>query len=183
MSVSFRVLVTGGAGFVGSNLALLLAERRSAEVVAFDNLHRRGSELALPRLRAGGVEFIHGDIRNHEDLDDLPATDLVIECSAEPSVHGGYDGGGRYLINTNLIGTVNCLDYARRYGSALISCRRAGSTRSPSCEGCRCGALEIAYLSHPASAAPDGPGAVLPKIFRRQGRVRFTVRANLPRKC
>ena len=120
MSASFRVLVTGGAGFVGSNLALLLAERCGADVVAFDNLHRRGSELALPRLRAGGVEFIHGDIRNHEDLDDLPATDLVIECSAEPSVHGGYDGGGRYLINTNLIGTVNCLDYARRYGSALI---------------------------------------------------------------
>ena len=120
MSASFRVLVTGGAGFVGSNLALLLAERRGADVVAFDNLHRRGSELALPRLRASGVEFIHGDIRNHEDLDDFPATDLVIECSAEPSVHAGYDGGGRYLINTNLIGTVNCLDYARRYGSAVI---------------------------------------------------------------
>jgi CDP-paratose 2-epimerase len=115
-----RILITGGAGFVGSNLAVLLAERHGSEVVAFDNLHRRGSELALPRLRAGGVGFAHGDIRNPEDLDGLPPADLVIECSAEPSVHAGYDGSPRYLLNTNLLGTVNCLDYARHHGSAMI---------------------------------------------------------------
>ena len=115
-----RILITGGAGFVGSSLALLLAEQRGAEVVAFDNLHRRGSELALPRLRASGVEFVHGDIRNPEDFENLPVADLVIECSAEASVHAGYDGSPRYLINTNLIGTVNCLDYARHHGSAVI---------------------------------------------------------------
>jgi CDP-paratose 2-epimerase len=120
MAGVMRILVTGGAGFVGSNLALMLAERGGAEVIAFDNLHRRGSELALPRLRAGGVDFIHGDIRNMEDLDDLPATDLVIECSAEPSVHAGYDGNPRYLVNTNLFGTINCLDYVRHHGSALV---------------------------------------------------------------
>jgi CDP-paratose 2-epimerase len=115
-----RILITGGAGFVGSNLALLLTQRGGDDVVAFDNLHRRGSELALPRLRAGGVGFIHGDIRNPEDFDGLPAADLVIECSAEPSVHAGYDGSARYLLNTNLLGTVNCLDYARHHGSAVI---------------------------------------------------------------
>ena len=115
-----RILITGGAGFVGSNLAVLLAERRGSNVIAFDNLHRRGSELALPRLRAGGVEFIHGDIRNPEDFDGLAAADLVIECSAEPSVLAGYESGTRYLLNTNLLGTINCLDYARRHGSAVI---------------------------------------------------------------
>ena len=53
-----RILVTGGAGFVGSSLAIALAERRpDAQVVAFDNLSRRGSELNLPRLRAAGVEL------------------------------------------------------------------------------------------------------------------------------
>jgi CDP-paratose 2-epimerase len=66
-------LITGGAGFVGSNLALLMAERSDTEVVAFDNLRRRGSELALPRLSAGGVRFVHGDIRNREDLNELSA--------------------------------------------------------------------------------------------------------------
>ena len=115
-----RILITGGAGFVGSSLALLLAERRGSDVTAFDNLHRRGSELALPRLRAGGVAFIHGDVRNPEDFDGLPSVDLVIECSAEPSVHAGYDGSARYLLNTNLLGTINCLDYARRHDSAVI---------------------------------------------------------------
>lgn len=115
-----RILITGGAGFVGSNLALLLAEQRGSDVIAFDNLHRRGSELTVPRLRANGVVFVHGDVRSPEDFDDLPSVDLVIECSAEPSVHAGYDGGARYLLNTNLLGTINCLDYARRHRSAVI---------------------------------------------------------------
>ena len=115
-----RILITGGAGFVGSNLALLFAKTPGSAVTAFDNLHRRGSELALPRLREGGVSFVHGDIRNPEDLDNLPAADLLIECSAEPSVHAGYDGGARYLVNTNLTGTFNCLEYARRHGTAIV---------------------------------------------------------------
>ena len=115
-----RILITGGAGFVGSNLALLFARTPGSAVTAFDNLHRRGSELALPRLREGGVSFVHGDIRNPEDLDNLPAADLLIECSAEPSVHAGYDGSARYLVNTNLTGTFNCLEYARRHGTAIV---------------------------------------------------------------
>src|SRR5215469_7762419 len=105
-----RIMVTGGAGFVGSNLALMLAQAPGMRVTSFDNLHRRGSELALPRLRAGGVDFVHGDIRNPEDFEDLPEPDLLIECSAEPSVHAGYETGARYLVNTNLVGTFNCLE-------------------------------------------------------------------------
>ena len=51
-----RIVVTGGAGFVGASLCTALATRRPAdELVAFDNLHRRGSELNLPRLREAGV--------------------------------------------------------------------------------------------------------------------------------
>jgi nucleoside-diphosphate-sugar epimerase len=45
-----RVLITGGAGFAGSNLAALLVEARGWPVTALDNLHRRGSDLALSRL-------------------------------------------------------------------------------------------------------------------------------------
>ena len=116
-----RILVTGGAGFVGSSLALATKrDHPEAAVIALDNLRRRGSELALPRLREGGVEFLHGDIRNAEDLEAAGSVELVLECSAEPSVQAGYADDARYLVHTNLMGTVNCLELARRHGAGVI---------------------------------------------------------------
>ena len=115
-----RVLITGGAGFVGSSIALRLRRDHDWTVIALDNLKRRGSALALSRLGRGGVTFAHGDIRNPEDLDAVGPIDLIIECSAEPSVRAGYDGNPRYLVNTNLIGTFNCLEFARHHHAATI---------------------------------------------------------------
>jgi CDP-paratose 2-epimerase len=116
-----RILVTGGAGFVGSSLALAFKRNRSAAtVVVLDNLKRRGSELAIERLRAGGVEFAHGDVRISDDLSAIGQVDLLIEASAEPSVNAGYDRNPSYLIHSNLLGAVNCLEYARRYSAALV---------------------------------------------------------------
>lgn len=113
-SGDMKVLITGGAGFASSNLACFLKrEFRSWKVVSFDNLHRRGSELNLPRLKDAGVSFVHGDIRNKEDLQQVGNFDLLIECSAEPSVLAGYDESPEYLINTNLMGTINCLERCR----------------------------------------------------------------------
>jgi CDP-paratose 2-epimerase len=116
--LSFRysdVLITGGAGFAGSNLALLIKERYpSVNVTALDNLKRRGSELNLPRLKAAGVSFLHGDIRSRDDLLAVREVDLILECSAEPSVLAGLDGSPDYLIQTNLMGTINCLELARQ---------------------------------------------------------------------
>jgi CDP-paratose 2-epimerase len=118
--VPTRILVTGGAGFVGSTLALALKREFSIPVVALDSLKRRGSELALTRLKAGGVEFVHGDVRCAEDLEAVGACDLLLECSAEPSVHAGYGANPAYVINTNLVGTANCLEYARHHGAAVV---------------------------------------------------------------
>ena len=115
------ILITGGAGFVGSSLAIDLRKRLpSARIIALDNLKRRGSELNLPRLRAAGIEFVHGDVRNPEDLDSVGPADALIECSAEPSVLAGRDGSPAYVVNTNLIGTVNCLEWARRCGAGIV---------------------------------------------------------------
>jgi CDP-paratose 2-epimerase len=110
-----RILVTGGAGFVGSNLALNFKRNYGpdAEVISLDNLKRRGSELNLTRLKSGGVDFIHGDIRQIEDLRAVGDVDLIVECSAEPSVLAGYNSSPDYLMQTNLQGTINCLDIAR----------------------------------------------------------------------
>jgi CDP-paratose 2-epimerase len=119
--MAFRLLITGGAGFVGSSLACAFRrDHPDWKVVAFDNLRRRGSELAVERLRAEGVEFHHGDVRCAEDLEAAGAADLLIECAAEPSVHAGYRDGPNYLIATNLTGTVNCLEHLRRHGGDLL---------------------------------------------------------------
>jgi CDP-paratose 2-epimerase len=116
-----RLLITGGAGFVGSNLAVSLATRHPDwEIVAFDNLYRRGSQLNLPRLEEAGVEFVKGDVREPDDLKALPELTAMIECSAEPSVMSGVDGDTGYLVHTNLTGAYNCLELARRDGAFLV---------------------------------------------------------------
>jgi CDP-paratose 2-epimerase len=88
--------------------------------VALDNLKRRGSELNLPRLREAGVEFLHGDIRSQEDLEAVGEVDLILECSAEPSVLSGYGGSPAYVLNTNLTGSINCFELARKHGAGVI---------------------------------------------------------------
>lgn len=116
-----NILITGGAGFVGSSMALQLkAKYPTYEIYVLDNLKRRGSELNIPRLKAANIHFVHGDIRNKEDFDGLPKIDLILEASAEPSVLAGIDSTPDYLINTNLSGTINCLNFATKNKSDFI---------------------------------------------------------------
>src|SRR3954470_22716349 len=109
------ILITGGAGFVGSNLAIHLAELHPDwDVVAFDNLHRPGSELNPPRLERAGVRFVRGDVREPADLSGLAPVTALVERSAEPSVMSGLDGDTSFLFHTSLTGAYNCLELARR---------------------------------------------------------------------
>jgi CDP-paratose 2-epimerase len=75
-----NILITGGAGFVGSNIALSLKrDFPSLNITCLDNLKRRGSELSLARLKNADIEFIHGDVRNPEDLQ-FEDIDLLLDA-------------------------------------------------------------------------------------------------------
>jgi len=116
-----RILIAGGAGFIGSSVALHLAARRPDwEVVALDSLHRRGSELNLPRLRAGGVRFVHGDVREPDDLRAAGRFDALVECSAEPSVMAAVHGASSFVVRTNVLGAHHCLEEAARNDAQVI---------------------------------------------------------------
>jgi CDP-paratose 2-epimerase len=114
--------VTGGAGFVGASLCVALADRQpDDDIVALDNLHRRGSELNLPRLLAAGVRFVEADVRNPDDLLAVGPIDALVECSAEPSVLAGTQGDDPdYAVRTNLFGAFHCLELARRHDAQVV---------------------------------------------------------------
>ncbi len=163
------VLVTGGAGFVGSNLAVGYRLRHpECRVLALDNLKRRGSELNLPRLREAGVEFVHGDIRNREDLTELDL-DLILECSAEPSVLAGYGGSPDYLINTNLIGTLNCLELARSRGADFIFLSTSRVYPIGALEGLRYTEDETRFVLEDEQPSPGASARGISEAFPIQG--------------
>ncbi len=119
--IELQVLVAGGAGFIGSRLAIALANTLGEnQVVVLDNLTRRGSELNLNSLTASGVHFVHGDIRCLEDLGDAKLqAETIIDCSAEPSVLAGYSASQR-MVQNNLVGTINLLEKAKEWRSRFV---------------------------------------------------------------
>jgi CDP-paratose 2-epimerase len=115
-----RILITGGAGFVGSNLAMAArAAFPGAGIVCMDNFYRRGVELNLPRLDRASVQCFRGDVRQPAEFPPGPF-DFLFECSAEPSVLAGQDGSPDYLFQTNLVGAYNCLEKARQWSSRFL---------------------------------------------------------------
>ena len=75
-----KIIITGGAGFIGSSIATYLKSNNEKwQIICFDNLKRRGSELNLISLQDLGIKFIHGDIRCKEDLEILDDFDLLTQ--------------------------------------------------------------------------------------------------------
>lgn len=115
-----KLLVTGACGFVGSALAASLPSvLEGTSITGADNLIRPGSE--INRRKFGS--FVHCDIRCASDVDNLPACDWVIDAAANPSVLAGVTHGGassRQLIEHNVTGMVNVLEYCRRHRAGLI---------------------------------------------------------------
>jgi CDP-paratose 2-epimerase len=132
VSPDMKLLISGVCGFVGSTLARTLIESgKRYEILGLDNFIRPGSEGNRDELKKLGVKLFHGDLRSPSDLEPLPAVDWVIDAAANPSVLAGVDGktSSRQLIEHNLYGTVNMLEYCKQHraGFVLLSTSRVYS--------------------------------------------------------
>jgi CDP-paratose 2-epimerase len=112
-----KLLITGGCGFLGSNLAQHAIEQ-GMDVVVFDNLSRRGSQLNLDWLRkAGKFEFVHGDIRNQNDVDRAISTfcpQMVFHLAGQVAMTTSI-ANPRIDFEINALGTLNVLEAIRRH--------------------------------------------------------------------
>lgn len=118
-----KILITGICGFVGSTLTRALLESTPGlHITGVDNFIRPGSELNRRELAKLGVKIIHADVRSATDFETLPAADFVIDAAANPSVLAGVDGktSSRQLLEHNLWGTVNILEYCKAHRAGLI---------------------------------------------------------------
>jgi CDP-paratose 2-epimerase len=127
-----KLLITGICGFVGSSLARYFLDTSPGwTIYGIDNFIRPGSELNRLDLKRRGVQLFHADLRAASDFEALPAADYVIDAAANPSVLAGVDGrtSSRQLVEHNLSGTINMLEYckAHRSGFILLSTSRVYS--------------------------------------------------------
>jgi len=115
-----KILITGGCGFVGSNLAIYLKKNRiGSKINSLDNLSRSGSLLNFKRLKKDKIKNFKIDISNNKALQVLPRYDLIIDCCAEASVEVSKKEIDR-VFYTNLIGTFNILKKSAKDRSNLI---------------------------------------------------------------
>ncbi len=118
-----RVLITGGAGFIGSNLASRLI-RQGCAVTMLDNLSRYGSEFNLKWLRETygphSFQFLKGDVRNSDDLQRAAkGMDRIYHLAGQVAVTRSLENP-RQDFEDNAYGTFNVLEAARLVGNDPI---------------------------------------------------------------
>ncbi len=115
-----KILIVGGCGFVGSNLAIYLKENKiGTKISTFDNLCRKGSILNLDRLKKKKILNFNKDVSKSNSFKKIPKYDLIIDCCAEAAVEASKKEIDR-VFNTNLIGTYNVLKKCAKDKSNFI---------------------------------------------------------------
>ena len=110
-----RILVTGGAGFISSNMIRYLLDETAHEVVTMDALTYAGNLANLADvLEHERLRFIHGDIRDLADVTaGLEGVDVIVNAAAESHVSKSIEQGGGEFVTTNVVGTQVLLDAMR----------------------------------------------------------------------
>ncbi|HEX3600069.1 MAG TPA: NAD-dependent epimerase/dehydratase family protein, partial [Lacipirellulaceae bacterium] len=156
-----RLLITGICGFVGSTVALAIQRSRpDSQIWGIDNFCRPGSETNRLRLRDAGIRAAHADVRCASDIETLPDCDWIIDAAANPSVLAGVGGASsRQLMEQNLQGAVNLLEYARRSkaGFVLLSSNRVYNI--PALTQIPLKVIDEAFTFDANQKAPDGVSA------------------------
>ena len=113
-----NILITGGCGFVGTNLSLYLKSKKF-NIFTLDNLSRKGSKFNYTVLKKKKIKNFRINIANYKKLKRLRKFDLIIDCCAEAAVEVSRKKIDE-VFNTNLIGTFNILKKAKRDKSKII---------------------------------------------------------------
>jgi len=112
-----RLLVTGGAGFIGSNFVHHIVEHTDHTVTVLDALTYAGNRASLTGLPSERVAFVHGDVTDAALVDELFAgADAVVHYAAESHNDNSLDDP-RPFLDTNIVGTYTLLEAARRHGT------------------------------------------------------------------
>ena len=157
-----KLLITGSCGFVGQALAHALpAGIEGLQITGVDNMVRPGSERNRRELGRLGSKFIHGDLRNWSDVEALPAVDWVIDAAANPSVLAGLGNAAaaRQLVEHNLSGTINLLEYCRRHKAGLILLSTSRVYSIPPLAALEMSVKDKAFRPRPDQAWPPGSSA------------------------
>lgn len=123
-----RVLVTGGAGFIGSALVRYLVSEVGAEVLVFDKLTYAGNLTSLQPIEgAANYRFVRADICDRRAvvaaLNDFQP-DRIYHLAAESHVDRSIDGSADFIA-TNIVGTYTLIEAARHYWASLDADRKA----------------------------------------------------------
>ena len=113
-----KILVTGGCGFVGTNLCIFL-KKKNFKVFSVDNLSRKGSSYNLGLLKKNKIRNFKIDISNFKKFKKIPKVDIIIDCCAEAAVEISKNELDR-VFNTNLVGTHNVLKKAKNDKSKIV---------------------------------------------------------------
>jgi CDP-paratose 2-epimerase len=115
-----KILITGGCGFVGSNLAIYFKNNKIGSLIhSLDNLSRVGSKLNEKRLIKKKIKNFKINISNNKDVDNLPKYDLIIDCCAEAAVEKSKKEIDK-VFYTNLVDTINILKKCAKDKSNII---------------------------------------------------------------
>jgi UDP-glucose 4-epimerase len=124
-----KVVVTGGAGFIGSNLCRTLL-KNGAKVTAYDNLYSGKIEF-IEDLMDKGLNFFRADIRDQKALEEATKnSELIFHLAAQTSVPFSMDNP-KEDCEINVVGTVNALEAARKAGARVIFASSAAVYGNP----------------------------------------------------